>query len=538
MTRLLTALALLAASSVALADPPAPDPKPADKKPDAKDSREVESPAPSVTHHTLTLPGGRALNYQATAGYLTLRDLTEPRDSKPKGDKDDLIDPLKGKPKAQVFFVAYTLDGPPDPAARPVTFSFNGGPGSSSVWLHLGALGPRRAQLTPLGEAPPPPYKVVDNESTWLDRTDLVFIDPVSTGYSRAAAGEGANQFHGYKEDLGSVAEFIRLYLTHNARWASPKFIVGESYGTTRAAALSDYLQDKHGIYLNGVALVSAVLDFSTISFAPGNNAPYAMFLPSYAAAAWYHKRLPADLQSKSLAEVTGAAEAFAAGDYPLALAQGGALPDPERQRVAAELARFTGLPAAHLAQVNLREPDDHFFFDLLKDSNRNLGRYDARFTGLRYTPGVTDYDYDPSYEAVYGPFTAAFNDYIRRELKYESDLPYNILTDVQPWAWSTAQNQYLNVAEDLRKAIIRHPYLKVWVACGYFDLATPYFAAQRTIDSMNLDPALRGNVRLTYYESGHMLYVHQPSREKMKTDFEAFIDSALHAAPISSAQP
>lgn len=532
MTRLLTALALLAASSVALADPPPPPPAdPAKDKP-------AELPPPVVTAHTLTLPGGRVLNYHATAGYLTLRDLTEPKDSKPKGDKDDAVDPIKGKAKAQVFFVAYTLDGTPDPASRPVTFSFNGGPGSSSVWLHLGALGPRRAQLTPLGEAPPPPYKVVDNESTWLDRTDLVFIDPVSTGYSRAASGEGANQFHGYKEDLSSVAEFIRLYLTHNARWASPKFVVGESYGTTRAAALSDYLQDKHGIYLNGIALVSAVLDFATLSFAPGNNVPYETFLPSYAAAAWYHKRLPPDLQARPLTEVTKAAEAFAAGDYALALAQGSALPEADRQRIAAQLSRFTGLPAAYFAQVNLREPDGRFFFDLLKDSNRNIGRFDARYTGLRYTPGVTDYDYDPSYEAVYGAFTAAFNDYIRRELKYESDLPYNILTDVEPWSWSTSQNQYLNVADDLRKAIIRHPYLKVWVSCGYFDLATPYFAAERTINSMNLDPSLRGNIHLTYYEAGHMIYVHQPSREKFKTDFDAFIESALHVAPISTAQP
>lgn len=535
MTRLLTALALLlVASSVALADPPPPPAPAADP---AKD-KPAEPPPPVVTAHSLTLPGGRVLNYHATAGYLTLRDLSEPKESKPKGDKDDAVDPIKGKAKAEVFFVAYTLDGATDPATRPVTFSFNGGPGSSSVWLHLGAIGPRRAQLSPLGEAPPPPYKVVDNESTWLDRTDLVFIDPVSTGYSRAAAGEGSSQFHGYKEDLTSVGEFIRLYLTHNARWSSPKFIVGESYGTTRAAALSDYLQEKHGIYLNGITLVSSVLNFATISFGPGNNVPYEMFLPTYAAAAWYHKRLPPDLQAKPLTEVTKAAEAFAAGEYAQALDQGSALPEADRSRLAAELSRFTGLPAAYLAQINLREPDDHFFFDLLKDSNRNIGRYDARYTGLRYTPGVTDYDYDPSYEAVYGAFTAAFNDYIRRELKYESDLPYNILTNVEPWSWSTSQNQYLNVADDLRKAIIRHPYLKVWVCCGYFDLATPFFAAERTIDSMNLDPSLRANIRLTYYESGHMVYVHQPSREKLKTDFDAFIESALHVPPISTAQP
>lgn len=538
MHRFLTALGVFAVASIALAEPPptpAPDPakdKPAEKKPDG------DSPAPVVTAHTLTLPGGKTIAYHATAGYLTLRDLNEPRDSRPKSDKEDAVDPIKGKPKAQVFFVAYTLDGVADAATRPIMFSFNGGPGASSVWLHLGALGPRRAQLTPLGEAPPPPYKVVDNESTWLDRTDLVFIDPVSTGYSRAAAGEGSNQFHGYREDLASVGEFIRLYLTHHARWASPKFIVGESYGTTRAAALSEYLQDKHGIYLNGITLVSAVLDFQTLSFQPGNDLPYALFLPTYTAAAWYHQRLPADLQAKPLAEVAKEAEAFAAGEYPLALARGSALPDADRQRVAAGLSRLTGLPATYLAQVNLREPADKFFADLLKDKNRGIGRYDARYTGIRYAPGTTDDDFDPSFEAVNGPFTAAFNDYIRRELKYESDLPYNLLTDVSPWNWSTVQNQYLNVADDLHKAINRHPYLQVWVCCGYYDLATPYFAAEHTLNSMNLDPSVRGNVRVTYYESGHMLYTHQPSREKLKTDFDAFIENALHVAPISTAQP
>ena len=547
MNRLLLCLALTSCLTFrALGADPTPGPSPKDKPAEAdqksadkdKPDKDKEPPAPVVTEHSITLPGGRVLKYKATAGYLTLRDTSEPKDAKPKSnDKDDTLDPLKGKPKAQVFFVAYTLDPAPDPATRPVTFSFNGGPGSASIWLHMGALGPRRAQLTDQGEAPPPPYKIVDNESTWLDVSDLVFIDPISTGYSRAAKGEGSNQFHGYKEDLASVGEFIRLYLSHNARWSSPKFVVGESYGTTRAAGLSDYLQEKHGIYLNGIALVSSVLDFQTLSFDPGNNLPFSLFLPTYTAAAWYHKRLPADLQAQPLADVLKSAEQFAGNEYLLALAHGDTLPPEERARVADSLARFTGLPAAQLAQQDLRETDARFFFDLLKDKNRSIGRFDARYTGIRYNPGTQDYDFDPSYEAVNGPFTSAFNDYVRRELNYESDLPYNTLTSVEPWNFSNVENSYLDVADNLRQAMSRHPYLKVWVCCGYYDLATPYFAAEHVVQQMRLDPAVRNNIALTYYDAGHMIYVRKQSREKFRRDFEGFVNSALHQTPVTNAE-
>ena len=542
MNRSLLCLALLGCLTFRAfgADPtPAPPPRDKPAEPDKKSAdNDKEPPAPVVTEHTITLPGGRVLKYKATAGYLTLRDTSEPKEARPKSnDKDDTLDPLKGKPKAQVFFVAYTLDPAPDPATRPVTFSFNGGPGSASVWLHMGALGPRRAQLTDQGEAPPPPYKIVDNESTWLDVSDLVFIDPISTGYSRAASGEGSNQFHGYKEDLASVGEFIRLYLSHNARWSSPKFVVGESYGTTRAAGLSDYLQEKHGIYLNGIALVSSVLDFQTISFDPGNNLPFSLFLPTYTAAAWYHQRLPADLQAQPLADVLKSAEQFAGNEYLLALAHGDLLPPDERAKVADSLARFTGLPAAQLARQDLRETDARFFFDLLQDKNRSIGRFDARYTGIRYHPGTQDYDFDPSYEAVNGPFTSAFNDYVRRELNYESDLPYNTLTSVEPWNFSNVENSYLDVADNLRQAMSRHPYLKVWVCCGYYDLATPYFAAEHVVQQMRLDPAIRNNIALTYYDAGHMIYVQKQSREKFRQDFEGFVNNALHQAPVTNAE-
>src|SRR5436305_1849891 len=448
-----------------------------------KSKDEEKDPPPSVTEHTMTV-GGKTIRYRATTGFMVMRDWSEKKKpdegdgkappsaapsaakevDKPKDkDKDDKDEPKK---KAKVFYVAYTrTDVGNDPSKRPITYSFNGGPGSASVWLHLGALGPRRTELTDRGEAPLAPYRLVDNEATWLDATDLVFIDPVSTGYSRSAAGEDPKQFHGFKEDLASVGDFIRLYTSRNARWASPKFIIGESYGTTRAAGLSDYLQERYGFYVNGIILVSSILDFSTARFAPGNDRPYPLFLPTYTAAACYHKKLPADLQNKPLQDVLKESENFASNKYLLALNRGDQLDENQRKELAADLARFTGLPADAIAQHNFRIPARRFFFDLLKDKNRSIGRYDARFTGIRYDPGTEESDFDPSYEAVYGPYTAMMNDYLRRELKFESDLPYEMIADVRPWNYANvAQNQYLDVAEDLKKAMSRNPYLKLWV--------------------------------------------------------------------------
>jgi carboxypeptidase C (cathepsin A) len=512
-----------------------------------KDAVVDEEPVLSVTAHTIIV-GGKTLKYHATAGYMVLKEeegkplvkgtLPPPEEKKsedePKRTKDGL------KLKAKVFFVAYTLDEVADPATRPLTFAFNGGPGSASIWLHMGSMAPRRAALTDEGEAPPPPYQLVDNESTWLDHTDLVFIDPVSTGYSRPMPKEKADQYHGLKEDIASVGDFIRLYTSRNTRWLSPKIVLGESYGTTRAAGLSDYLQNRYGLYLNGIVLVSSVLSFQTLEFTPQNNDPYIGFLPSYATAAWYHKKLPADLQAKSVAEVSTLARAFAGGDYTLALARGDTLPAAEKQRIAAELSRFTGLPAAYCLQRKLRIPDYLFFSQLLRDENKVMGRFDARFTGLRYEPGTDgtlgDGEYDPSDEAVSGPLTATFNDYIRRELKFESDIPYETVTDVDPWNFGDAGSGFPNTAEDLRKAMTRNPYLKVWVTCSYYDLATPFFAAENAVALMNLDPAARANLRFTYYEAGHMLYIHQPSRVKFKQDFEAFLQDALHQQPVHAA--
>lgn len=461
----------------------------------------------SVTRHTLAI-AGHEFAYTATAGTLALRE-------------ED------GTEKARLFYVAYTRDDVEDLAARPVTFCFNGGPGSSSVWLHLGMLGPRRVKLEPEGWAPPPPYALEDNPESWLDRTDLVFIDPVTTGYSRAAKGEDDGQFHGVQEDVRWVAEFIRLWTTHNLRWGSPKFLAGESYGTTRAAELSNHLQERHGMFLNGILLISAILEFQTARFDVGNDLPYVLFLPTYTAAAWYHKQLEPELQA-DLATTLAEAEAFAGGEYAAALFKGSRLSPEERERVLAKLGRFTGLPLNYLDRANLRVEIGRFCKELLREERRTVGRLDGRFLGIDRDAVGEDYEYDSSYSAILGPFGGALNDYVRRELGYESDLPYEILTGrVQPWTMGE-RNRYLNVAESLRKAMTRNPHLEVFVAAGYYDFATPYFAARYTFDRIGLDPTLADNVRFAFYEAGHMMYIHAPSRAALKRDVDAFYADVL----------
>jgi len=541
----------LLSGTMLLGQTPKPSPSEAPKpSPSAKEEKatEFEPPPPVVTEHSLTLSDGKTLRYKAITGYLLLRDTVteqnraqdEPgEDAEPEAGgepkkNEKPVDPTKGKPKAQVFFVAYVAEDSGDPAVRPVTFAFNGGPGSSSIWLHLGGLGPRRVQLSDSGEALPPPAKVVDNESTWLAKTDLVFIDPVSTGYSRPAPGEEAKQFWGYKEDIQSVGDFIRLWTTKYGRWGSPKFIAGESYGTTRAAGLSDYLEGRYGLYLNGIVLISSVLNFQALEFSPGNDQPYSLFLPSYASAAWYHKKLSPDLQQLSLTDLLAKVEQFAANDYQRALSRGDRITPEEKNSVASELARFTGLSQQRFLQLSLRESDGLFFNDLLRDQNRSLGRFDSRFTGIRSYPGTDREDSDPSDEAVDGPFTSAFYTYVRQDLKYESDLPYERIAELRPWL--LARNRYLDVAEDLKKAMNRNRYLRVMVCCGYYDLATPYFAAESVVHNMNLDPAVRSNIQLSFFGAGHMVYIEAASRKKLRTDFEQFVDSALNMEPIPSA--
>jgi len=458
------------------------------------------------TRHTTTVDG-RELAYSATAGRMKLTDEA-------------------GKAKAELFYVAYVLDGVSDPAQRPITFAFNGGPGSSSVWLHLGAFGPRRVRMAAEGWAPPPPYELIDNAHSLLDVTDLVFIDPVTTGYSRAAEGESAAQFHGVTPDVEWVAEFIRLYTTRELRWPSPKFLAGESYGTTRAAALAGHLQERHGMYLNGIVLVSAILNFQTARFDVGNDLPYVLFLPTYAATAWHHKRVSREYQN-DLRAFLDEVERFALLEYMPALARGDALPAADRERLVAKLGRYTGLSLEFIERSNLRIEIGRFTKELLRDERRTVGRLDSRFKGIDLDAAGERYEYDPSMSAILGPYTATINDYVRRTLKYENDLPYEILTGrVQPWKYDQ-ENRYLNVAETLRKAMTRNPYLKVFVASGYYDFATPYFAADYTFQHLGLDPSLRGGVSFGYYNAGHMMYIHEGELARFKRDIAAFVRAA-----------
>jgi carboxypeptidase C (cathepsin A) len=475
------------------------------------------------TQHSVRI-GGRNIAYAVTAGTIVLRE-----ESEKKGEHEGVAE--GDKPRAQVFFVAYRLRDSGDTARRPVTFSFNGGPGSSSVWLHLGALGPRRVVMGDAGALSPPPYRLTDNEFTLLEETDLVFIDPVSTGYSRAVTGEKAKDFHTFKKDIESVGDFIRLFCTRYRRWPSPKFLIGESYGTTRAAGLSGYLQERHGMYLNGIMLVSSVLDFQTLEFLPTNDLPNIVYLPAYTATAWYHGRLAPELQ-KDLRATLDEAEAFANGEYAAALLRGSALTAAERAAVAAKLARYTGLSQEYVERANLRPEITRFCRELLRHDRRTVGRLDSRFTGRDPDAVGEAMSADPSFAAIMGPYTATLNDYVRGELQYENDLPYEILSfrTNESWRFAEHENKFVEVVETLRKAMTANPHLKVFVANGYFDLATPYSATEHTFRHLGLDESLAANVSMGYYEAGHMMYVHQPSLAKLKQDLAAFVKASVPA--------
>ena len=468
----------------------------------------INDPPLVTTQHSITV-SGETINYTATTGYLVLR-------------KEDQT------PRAKVFFIAYTRDSESAPDQRPITFAFNGGPGSSSVWLHMGALGPKRIKMTEKGESLPPPYSIVDNEYSWLNKTDLVFIDPVETGYSRPAKGVKKKEFTGYEQDIESVGDFIRLYTTRNGRWSSPKFLAGESYGTTRAAGLSGYLQDRYGMYLNGLMLISSILNFQTARFGRGNDLPYVLFLPTYAAIAYYHQKLPQP--PDNLADFLSEVEDFAQGEYATALMRGDSLPENQQTAIVDKLHRYTGLSQEFLEDIHYRIHISRFVKELRRDEGITVGRLDGRMIGRDYDDAGEFYDFDPSLDGtISGPYTTALNAYLHDELKYENDLPYEILTSrVHPWDYSNVQNEFLNVAETLRGAMTKNPFLKVHVFNGYYDLATPYFATEYTFSHMYLSDSIKNNVSMSYYDAGHMMYIHQPSLEKMKQNVDAFIEAAL----------
>ncbi|HWB86479.1 MAG TPA: hypothetical protein VG675_20220 [Bryobacteraceae bacterium] len=466
----------------------------------------------SKTQHSIQI-GGQTIHYTAVAGTMTLR----------KAD---------GTPTASIFYIAYTKDGVADEAKRPLTFAFNGGPGSSSVWLHMGTLGPKRVIMKPDGTPLPPPYRYTDNEYSMLDMTDLVFIDPVSTGYSRAVPESEARNFHGITADIQSVAEFIRLYTTRNSRWSSPKFLAGESYGTTRAAALSGYLQDNLGMNLNGIILLSTVLNFGTVRFDAGNDLPYPLYLPTYTAAAWYHKKLPKDLEAEGLKKAIAESQRYAEGPYTLALMKGSSISPEERAQVVKNLARLTGLSPEYIDLSNLRVTIGRFTKELLRDQQQVIGRYDSRLAGADLDTTGDRQDYDPSYASVQGLFTAAWNEYVRSDLKFESDLQYEILTgSVMPWSYREYENRYVNVGDTLRSAITQNPALRVFVGNGFYDLATPFFATEYTFNHLGLPANLRSNVSMGFYESGHMLYTRLESLVQVKQDMSKFMESCLPSA-------
>ncbi|MDP4285699.1 MAG: peptidase S10 [Bacteroidota bacterium] len=464
-------------------------------------------PPPVVTRSSVTI-NGKVINYTATTGYMIMKD-------------------EEGKPKANIFFIAYTKDDIADKATRPLTFAYNGGPGSSSVWLHMGLIGPRRVELNDTGEAMAPPYRYVNNEYSWLDKTDVIFIDPVTTGYSRQAKGEDVNQFHGYQEDITSVGDFIRQYVSKYERWGSPKFLAGESYGTTRSAGLSGYLQDKYGMYLNGIVLISSVLNFETLNFSRGNDLPYILFLPTYAASAWYHHKIAPDLQGdlqKALAE----AKEFAGNEYTIALMKGDQVSPEEKTKVINEMHRLTGLSEEYISRSNLRVDIEHFCKELLRDEGKSIGRYDSRLVNTDYDDISPTPDNDPSYSAVLGAFSGAINEYLAKDLKFQNpETPYNILTSVWPWPYNS-DNRYFYNSETLRKAMTDNKYLKVWIVCGDYDLATPFFAAEYVAHHMGLRPYQQSRLHFTYYQSGHMVYLNHPSLVKLKKDVDEFYDSAV----------
>ena len=465
-----------------------------------------------TTSHSISV-AGRTLSYTAVAGTMAQKDES-------------------GKPLADMFFVAYTLErgSGASPTTRPITFVFNGGPGAASVWLHLGAVGPKRIKLDEdRGVPAAPPFQLIDNESTWLDATDLVFIDPVGTGYSRPAEGQKGEQFYGVQEDIKSVGNFVRLYVTRYRRWPSPKFLAGESYGTTRAAGLSEHLLEKQGISLNGIILISSVLNFQAIVNAPGNDLPYPLYLPTYTAAAAYHKKLADDLM-RDIDATLKDVQQFALNDYTAALAQGNALPDSRRNDIAQKLSRYTGLAVDWIIKANLRIDPGRFRKELLADQGKLLGRFDARVTGLVADPLSADPEYDPSLSLFLPVYSANLNQYVRNELKFESDLPYEVLTErVQPWNFGKGGFGYLNVADTLRDTILKNPQVRVLFAQGRLDLATPFGSSDYTVDHLGLPPELRKNITRTYYPAGHMMYHDAGSRQRLHAVAVEFVGAGTH---------
>lgn len=492
---------------------PAEQQQPAAERPEqpqrpAPPEKEPPEEKPVVTHQKARV-GGKILRYTATTSMMPIKN------------------EQTGKVEAHMFFVAYTIDNPS--AGRPLTVAFNGGPGSASVWLHMGAIGPKRVKMLPEGGMPAPPFQIEDNEASWLDQTDLVFVDPVGTGYSRAVTPELGKKFWGLEGDIASVGEFIRMYLTRYQRWTSPLFLAGESYGTTRAAGLAGYLIDR-GIPLNGIVLISSVLNFQTLSSARGNDMPYVLYLPTFTMTAYYHKKLPAEVQQMDQAKLLAEVSQWAEGAYLQALQKGDRLTQQERREVMQKLARYTGLPERVIDEADLRIDQPRFNRELLRDQHLIVGRLDSRFTGSELSGGERG-DYDPSEAAIRPPYTTVFNEYVRNQLGYKTDSVYYILGGGigAPWDMGVgSRGGFPETAEALHRAFAKNPYMKVLVAEGWYDEATPLLAIEYTLAHMGLAPEHRKNISTAQYPAGHMVYIQLQSLNKLKQDVAAFMQQAL----------
>ncbi|MFP6856473.1 MAG: peptidase S10 [Roseibacillus sp.] len=458
-------------------------------------------PKPVVTNASVKI-GDREITYRATAAKLILK--------KENGD-----------PRAAIFHVSYERTNVKRGHNRPVVFAFNGGPGSSAVWLHLGALGPRLVPTTKSGTKPlPPPRRVIENPHTILDVADLVFIDPVSTGYSRVEKDTKPAEFHGFRGDVESVSDFIRRWITEHERWGSPKYLLGESYGGIRAAGVARHLQKRYGMNLNGVILLSSLLDYRTIRSGVGDDLSQSVFLPGLTAVAHHHKRIVGD-RDKLVAE----AKEFAFGDYATALLQGNDLPQNRRVEIARRLSKLTSLPADLFLENDLRVSSSRFRKELLRDKNLVVGRFDGRVAWPAQSKSSDYPSYDPSYSVVYGAFSTAMLDYLTRELGWKEDNPYEILTGkVQPWDYG-AENSYINVTGQLVEAMRDNPQLRVLVQAGYTDLATPSAGIEHSLRHIfSLPKSRRRRIEIAYYDAGHMFYLNEPDLAKMRTDLLKFM--------------
>lgn len=484
----------------------APEPKtPGTSEPKSNEASKKEAPAevtePLIREASVIIDG-KVVPYKVTIGKLIL--------------KDD-----EGKPRASIFHVSYVRSDTKDAAARPVMFAFNGGPGSSAVWLHIGVLGPKIVQLPGDGTLPvPPPARVVDNPMSILDVCDLVFVDPVSTGYSRAEKDVKPGDFHGLDEDIQSVGDFIRRWVSENDRWASPKYLLGESYGGIRVAGLSGYLQSRFGMSLNGVILLSSLLDFATLQPAQGNDLAYQVFLPAFTGVAHFHRKIEGDRDA-----LVKESTAFAFGDYAAALLKGADLDDASRAALADRLAAFSGLDAATWLKHNLRIDATTFRAELLKNEEKTVGRFDGRVAWDSTGKAESRAGYDPSYSLALGAFSTAMLDYLGRELGYKEDQPYEILTGkVHPWRWN-ANNQVVNLSDRLATAMRDNPHLRILVMGGYTDLATPPEGVAHSVRHMlGLSNSLRENISTVFYDGGHMFYLNPPDLVKCRKDLVDFI--------------